>query len=313
MQSRRSGGTDILVAGEYLLDLISTEFTDDFALVTAFRPVAGGSPANLGANMARLGNRTRLVCTLGDDQLGHHLRAAVERLGVDTGYIRHSSLPTSLVLVTRSENVPQFEVYRQADTQLLPDQLGPALAAEASIFHTTCFALSRPPAQETLLSAAEAAAAAGRSVSIDLNYARKVWPDQEAARQVVAAYCGLGALVKVSEVDWERLYGTPLQAPEAACRHFLSLGASVVCLTLGGDGAWVAEADQLHFLPARPVKVADTTGAGDAFWSGFLTAWLDGADLLSCAKAARNMAELKIATFGSLPDRVDKGILYREG
>ncbi|MEY3050471.1 MAG: hypothetical protein RLY31_256 [Bacteroidota bacterium] len=310
MQSRRIGGFDVLVAGEYLLDLISTNFTDDFASVEAFRPVAGGSAANLCANMARLGNGTKLACTLGDDQLGHHLRATLERLDVDTSLVRHVTQPTTLILVTRSENVPHFEAYRQADVELLPSQLGPEQAASASLFHTTCFALSRQPAQDTILTAAEAAAAAGRHVSIDLNYALPIWPDRKAAQQVVSAYCGLGALVKVSEVDWERLYGAPLQDPEEVCRHFLSVGAAVVCLTLGGEGAWVADRSNLHFLPARPVKVADTTGAGDAFWSGFLTAWLDGADLLACARAARRMAELKIGTFGNLPDRVDKASLY---
>jgi fructokinase len=122
----------------------------------------------------------------------------------------------------------------------------------------------------------------------------------------------LGALVKVSEVDWERLYGKALTAPEEACDHFISLGAGAVCVTLGGEGAWVASTAERHFLPARPVEVADTTGAGDAFWSGFLTAWLDGYGLSDCAKAARRMAELKIGTFGSLPNVVEKQIIYED-
>ena len=74
----------------------------------------------------------------------------------------------------------------------------------------------------------------------------------------------------------------------------------------------MASSTERHFLPARPVEVADTTGAGDAFWSGFLTAWLDGYTLPDCAKAARRMAELKIGTFGSLPNVVEKKIIYED-
>ena len=84
------------------------------------------------------------------------------------------------------------------------------------------------------------------------------------------------------------------------------MGASEVCLTLGGDGCWVADSNERHFLPTRPVVVKDTTGAGDAFWSGYLTAWLEGLSLLGKVKAGRRMAEFKLGYFGPLGKEVDR-------
>jgi fructokinase len=120
----------------------------------------------------------------------------------------------------------------------------------------------------------------------------------------------MGAFVKVSEVDWERLYGLPLTDYKQAAQHFLDLGAAEVCVTLGGEGCYVATKEEAHFLAARPVEVKDTTGAGDAFWSGYLTAWCDGLSLLAKAKAGRRMAELKLGYFGPLPNTVDRKMIY---
>jgi fructokinase len=160
--------------------------------------------------------------------------------------------------------------------------------------------------------AARLAAQAGVQLSIDANYAAKIWPDQAEAQAVVAAYCSGGAMVKVSEVDWERLYGAPWSKPEDAIAHFHQLGARVVCVTLGAEGCVVSDGDTVFRLGTRPVEVVDTTGAGDAFWSGFLCAWLDGYSLAECTLAARRMAEYKLAHFGPLPDRVDRQEIYQD-
>lgn len=301
---------DILCAGELLIDLISTDYAETFDEVTTFQRIQGGSPANLCMNMARLGNKTKLVASLGNDDMGRFLRKSVENLGVDCTHIRHVDLPTTLVLVTRTNKVANFEAYRLADRMIAGDQFDPVFAVEYAVFHTTCFALSLEPARTNILNMAKKFHQAGGQVSIDVNYAGKIWPDQAEAQKIVAAYCNLGALIKVSEVDWERLYNLPLTDQEKAARHFLDMGAAAVCVTLGSEGAFVASQTESHFLPSRPVQVADTTGAGDAFWSGFLTAWLDGHSLLDCAKAARRMAEIKIGTFGVLPDKVEREMIY---
>jgi fructokinase len=129
---------------------------------------------------------------------------------------------------------------------------------------------------------------------------------------MMAELCRLNTLVKISDVDWSRLYEGDAPAPEAVMDHFLKMGATEICYTLGENGCWVGNSDEKHFLPARNVEVKDTTGAGDAFWSGYLTAKLDGRTLLECALAGRKMAELKLAHFGPLPDKVDRAVVYED-
>ncbi|MEM8525605.1 MAG: PfkB family carbohydrate kinase [Bacteroidota bacterium] len=301
---------DILCVGELLVDMMSEELADNFSKVENFKRIQGGSPANLAMNMKRLGNKVCLVASVGQDDMGNYLVQSVEEVGLEITSIARVEQPSTMILVTRSKSVSNFEAYRGADCQISEMQLNDELLKSARIFHTTCFGLSQLPAQENIMNAALKAHQNGAQLSIDLNYAAKIWKDQKAAQKIVEAYCSYGAIVKVSEVDWGRLYNQQLIDYELVGQHFLNLEAKVVCLTLGEKGVWVFSKEETHFLPSRSVEVKDTTGAGDAFWSGFLTAHLDGKDLLTCAKAGRSMAEFKIQRFGSLPKKVERSLIY---
>lgn len=301
---------DILAAGELLIDFITAEFVQTLEEAALFKRLPGGSPANLAMNMARLGNKALLIASVGNDDMGTVLINYVGRLGVDVSYILQVDDPTTLILVTRSANVSNFQPYRGADSMLSIRQFPYGRFEDISIFHTTCFALSRSPARQVLLEAADKAKRAGCTLSLDANYAEKIWPDRLDAQKTVAQYCRMGTLVKISDVDWQRLYDDATPNPDGVMDHFLKMGASEVCFTLGDKGCWVADGQERHFLPSRPVDVKDTTGAGDAFWSGYLTARLDGKPLLERAMAGRSMAEKKLAHFGPLPDSVERASIY---
>ncbi len=73
----------------------------------------------------------------------------------------------------------------------------------------------------------------------------------------------------MEDLAW--LYGA--QCAEAAARHWLELGAELVVITAGPDGAtaWTRGHPPVT-RPAFPLPLADTVGAGDAFMSGLLDA-----------------------------------------
>ncbi|WP_420460470.1 carbohydrate kinase family protein [Neolewinella sp.] len=302
---------EIICTGEVLVDLISTEYGADFRSVDTYRRFAGGSPANLAMNLAQLGRQVGLVATIGKDDIGALLREELRERGVDTRHLVAVSTPTTLILVTKSKAVSNFEAYRGADTEITGVQFPDNYLSECKVFHTTAFALSRDPARSSILSAAARAVAAGARLSIDVNYAHKIWPDRLEALWVINSYLSLGteagreSLVKCSEVDFVRLFDEPLDDREDAAERLLDLGAGVICLTLGEEGCYVYTDGENFSLPARPVEVQDTTGAGDAFWAGFLAAHLAGKDWKACAEAGRVVAEIKLTTVGPLRQELD--------
>lgn len=307
----KAASLDLIAVGEVLIDLISANYVNNLGEVSAFAPHVGGSPANMAGNLARLSWRTALVATVGQDGAGQLIRDQLASTGMDLSQLRSAAEPTTLILVSRSLESPAFEAYREADCQILPTQLPTSSLASARILHTTAFALSREPARSSILEAARWAAAEGVQLSIDANYAAKIWPDQAEARYIIGEYLSHGALAKFSDVDYERLFGEPVQEPAAAAQRILKLGAKLVCLTLGEKGAYILTADEGLAIPVRPTEVLDTTGAGDAYWAGFLSGWLQGRSAQECGESGRAMAELKLGCVGPLPAKVERELLDR--
>jgi len=286
----------LLAIGEALLDLLTTDFVDDLAQASTLHAVPGGSPANLCRFVRLSGGQARLVAAVGQDGLGDLLLRSLAAAGLDTTHVhRLPDRATSLIVVGRSRGTPSFIPYRSADRYLPP--VAPALIAEATVVHTTAFALSRPPAQEHILAALRLATAQGIAVSADWNYAAPIWRRNDNGQAVWRQLLTHRPLLKLSLDDVARFAGV---APEAdAAKAFLAdVPVRALCLTCGAAGVWFRATTGLwQHVPAAPLAeadVLDATGAGDAFWAGFLTAWMEAASLPACvargtATAARRL------------------------
>lgn len=301
---------DIFCAGELLVDFATAEFVRTPDEATLFRRIPGGSPANLSMNMARMGNKAMLAATVGNDDMGTVLKNYVARLGVDISCVTQVEEPTTLFLEMRTSEGATLQTYRTADYMMSIRQFPYNRFEDTSLFYTTCFALSKNPAQHVILEAAEKAHRAGVQLSIDVNYSEKIWPERREAQRLVAEYSRLGAIIKISDSDFLNLYGEEKSAPEAVLEHFLKMGAKEICYTLGANGSWVSNGQSEHYVAAQPVEIKDPIGAGDAFWAGYLTAYLEGKNLETRAQAGRRLAELKISNYGPLPDQIDRSVLY---
>ncbi|MBW3468124.1 carbohydrate kinase family protein [Arthrospiribacter ruber] len=297
---------DIVVVGELLVDLIGHEIRDEIFRTHSFRRFQGGSPANLGANMRRLGKNVHIIASVGKDGMGRYLIQELENLGLDTSGIKErEEFPTSIVLLSRTHGTPDFIAYREADHYIFSKDIDDEVLRKSKLYHTTCFALSRHPAQRAILDGAGRAVELGVQLSIDLNYAPAIWPDHIEAMHVIQTYCNLSPFVKVSKDDCERIFKKKIESEEV-CEKFLKWGAKIVCLTLGSQGSllWTSEGQKFR-VPAADVKViGDATGAGDAFWAGFLSAWLDNKGWKSCLESASKMAAIKLSIDGTLPEKV---------
>lgn len=295
---------DILSVGETLIDFIGSQVEEPISNTKDYHRYLGGSPTNVALNMARLGMKVRMVASVGKDGFGDYILDRFKESGISTDSVREiESIPTTVIFVNRTVNTPEFLPYRGADALIEPSQIPKQLLESTKIFHTSCFALSKEPSRSTILAKAAEAKAAGCQLSIDVNYSEKIWPNAREASEVISHYCSLGPLVKVSQDDVDRLFGNGMDHRQLFSKLH-GLGAKLVCLTLGKDGAKLSEAGKpvLELSAIKVEKIMDATGAGDAFWSGFLYSRLHGKSNQICLETALKMAAIKLQNVGRIPD-----------
>ena len=111
-------------------------------------------------------------------------------------------------------------------------------------------------------------------------------------------------IVTPNEVEASILTGVKVvdeQSAAQAADWFFQRGVKKVVITMGGMGAYVADGTRAELTPAFRVNAIDTTGAGDAYNGGFVTALSEGNDIFAAARFAAATAALSVQMMGTSP------------
>lgn len=292
---------EFVAAGELLVDLVASERQTPLSDAAGFSKLFGGAPANVAVNMQRLGVRSTIVSRVGNDGLGTFLTRKLTALGIDPRHVkRDPSAPTSLVVVTSGETPPEFVAYREADTELRPEDVPQPLIRDCKVFHTTAHSIARDPTRSTILGAFRKAHELGKWTSFDPNYSQSFWPDRDEALEVIRTFVSCTTFCKPSLDDCERLFGTRREAEYLETLH--GWGAENVILTRGEDGAVFSrrDAEPRAFEAIEQLQPVDPTGAGDAFTAGFLAGYLRTADVDRSMHAGLRAASFKLRHVGGV-------------
>jgi fructokinase len=276
----------VLVAGEALTDVL----VDEAAGVR--RALPGGSPANVALGLGRLGHPVRLATRVGRDALGGQLRTHLRSAGVLLTPGSVTGEPTSTATATLDASgaaTYTFDItWSPADEALAALRSGPP-----AHLHTGSIAAALPPGADAVL-AAVAQAGPRATVSYDPNLRPRLTGSADGLRERVETLAAACDVVKASDEDLAWLC-PGVDPAKTAQRWADGGGPSLVVLTRGARGARAWWRSGSLEVPAPPVAVADTVGAGDAFTAALLSVLL-GAGLLGPAPGCR--ARLRAATAG---------------
>jgi fructokinase len=302
---------DFVAIGETIVDFISTEAVASLREATTFQRHLGGSPANIAVNISKLGGNAAIISKTGIGAFGQFLKAELNYHGVNTDYlIMDHHVHTTVIFVSQTSGTPEFEPSRDGDYKLTPAEVSEEAVTRARVLHSSTWPLSREPSRAAVEKAFQLASAQGKIVSLDPNYTPLIWGNYQEAQEVLRTIYRYVTITKASLDDAHRFFGEELR-PENYIELLHELGPKTVVFTMGREGSLISQDGHLlGHLPARPIRVVDATGAGDAFWAGFLVAMLDGKPLEVCLLFAREIVELKLATVGTLPVNIDREEIY---
>jgi fructokinase len=247
----------VLVVGEALVDVVVRPGLPDDE-----RP--GGSPANVAVALARLGRPTTLATRLGTDAHGalvaRHLAESGVALtdGSTTGDVRTSV--ARAVVDSAGQATYTFDLAWDPDLSSAPP---------AGLVHTGSVAATLEPGGSAVVGLLRERRPVA-TITYDLNVRPPLMSSPEAVRPRIEEIAGLSDLVKASDEDLEWLYPGVACAP--AARALLERGPAAVVVTRGAAGALVLSRGGEVEVPAVPVTVVDTIGAGDTFAAGLVHA-----------------------------------------
>ncbi len=287
----------IVSFGEMMLRLSPPGF-ERLLQSPSFVATFGGGEANVAVSLAHFGCESHYVTRLPAHALGDAALGSLRAEGVRVDHVQRGGERVGIYFAetgaSQRASVVLYDRARSAITELEPESLRwPDILRNASWFHTTGItpALGPKPA-ECVRRALQAAKSLGLTVSVDLNYRKKLWSESE-AQGVMRPLMQYVDVVIANEEDMQSVLG--LDVPHAdvtsgrleaeayrpvAERLSRDFGPALVAVTLresksASQNGWSAalynrQSGTFHVSQRYDVTLVDRIGGGDSFAAGLI-------------------------------------------
>src|SRR3989441_9634160 len=258
----------LLSCGDALIDFLPVRSVDgrDAAV-----PVVGGSCLNIAVGMARLGAPAGFVGGVSTDLFGRIIADHALTSQVDLRYATRSAHQTTLAFVRHIGGEPQYAFYDEATaSRNWTYRRGSIPFDEIEAIHVGSTTLANDQGAAQALAMIEDAGSA-TTISFDPNCRPNLVRDKARYVDRMDAFAAAADIVRMSDVDFEFLYGGGDY--EERAKSLLATGTSLVVVTRGikGAQAWHRAAGPGK-VEAPTTDVGDTIGAGDSFQASLVFA-----------------------------------------
>jgi len=264
------------------------------ALVERIELHTGGCAVNTGIACAKLGLRTAVMGKVGTDAFGDYIIQELQRHGIDTsGVVRDRVANTSSTMVMIGpDGERSFIHYPGANARLRGGDVDMGMVKRGRILHVAGHNVMRGFDGPDAAAVLQAAHELGVNTSLDTAWdASGQWLD-------LIEPCLPHIDYFVPSFEEARMIAGR-EGPAEIAHFFLDYGIVVVALKMGQAGCYVTDGQRALRLPAYPVQVVDTTGAGDCFTAGFLAGLIRGWDLERTARFANAVGAMCVTSIGA--------------
>ena len=264
---------------------------DEESFVTDFEEACGGSAANTMVGLARLGCKVGFIGKVADDREGKMLVEDFRREVVDTNGIimaKRGRSGTAMGFVDEKGERALYVDPGVNDT-IEFDEIDRKYAFQTQFLHLTSF-VGKKSFQNQKRLVGTLPEKVKLSLDIGQLYARKGLEALEPilSRTFVMMPNAKELQILTKKADYKR-----------NAKLLLEKGVKIVAVKLGSKGCYVTNERKSHTIEAFKVKVVDTTGAGDAFCTGFLYGLISGKSLQECGRIGNFVASRCIMKMGA--------------
>ena len=305
-------GKRIVVFGSYVTDLTGRGMRfpvpGETVLGTSFQSGPGGKGSNQAVAAFRAGGDVTLVTKLGRDAFGRIARDFYTAEGMNTDELLEDETcetGAALIMVNQQSGQNMIMVLNGACSHITPEDV----QAKRKLIEQADYLLVQ---MEINMDALEQVIriAHNSGVRVILNPA----PVQEMADELMA----MVDTATPNETEAAVLTGVEVvdfASAHRAAQVLLDKGVCNVIITLGGNGVYCTNGTQEKLLDRIVVNAVDTTGAGDAFNGGFVTALSNGMDLFDAVRYGNCTGALSVTKPGTapaMPHKQEIDALYQE-
>ncbi|HEX8973894.1 MAG TPA: carbohydrate kinase family protein [Patescibacteria group bacterium] len=244
---------------------------------------SGGCSINVGVGLAKLGETVECYSPIGDDLTGRWIKEELEKCSIDTKHLVTEegllSDESSIIVDVNSGERTIFSSHNASEKfQIQNDRIGNPqwifigdlsgdwrnnldIIIEAAKKKNISLAFN--PRQKTIHDDA-------KKIIETISNVELLFVNKDEAIEIVSVVNG----IEKSELNDEKYLVEQLE----------KMGAKIVVLTDGTRGAWGFDGKEFLHADALLREAVDTTGAGDAFTSGFFAAHIKGKELSECLK-----------------------------
>ena len=267
----------------------------------------GGKGSNQAVATARLGARSSLIAMVGTDKLASIATDLYAAEGVDASLVTaRAERATGVGFIILNAKGENFIILDMGANELMDAAAVDVAEAEIAASDVVMTVLEIPTP------------AAARAMELGRKHGKTTILNPAPARALPSSIFESVDYLTPNESELRILLGLPADDPrssEELAEELRRRGVRNVITTLGREGAMILT-DTLNVrVPAIEVEVTDTTGAGDAFNSGFAVALAEGRDLIEAVRfgvACGGVACAKLEVIPSLPDRARADAAYAQ-
>ena len=291
---------DVVCIGVVLLDLplgpVDEQiFHNESTMVDQIRLTTGGDAFNEAIILSRLGKKTALIGHIGKDMLGDMIVRCCQNEGiVHDGMLKDPEAETriNVVLIDREGQRSFIKTNSSVSRSFLPDEIDYDLIKNAKAISLASIFCSKLRNMDTLMQILKTA----RENQV-VTFADMVpMTGGETIKDIEVLFPYLDFFLPNQE---EASMLTGCQDPDTMADFLLEKGVKNVIIKLGKDGCLIKNTKERYFVPAYQAKAIDTTGAGDNFVAGFISAILDGNKLLGSGDFANAVAAVSTEAAGA--------------